>query len=56
MTTRARSGGRANSALRPVTIEPGVLTHAEGSALITVGETRVQDFASSGSNFIVASL
>ena len=41
MTQRARSAGRANSALRPVTIEPGVLRHAEGSALITVGDTRV---------------
>jgi len=27
--------------MRPVTIEPGVLRHAEGSALITVGDTRV---------------
>ena len=41
MTTRARAAGRANSALRPVSIEPGVLRHAEGSALITVGDTRV---------------
>ena len=41
MTTRTRSAGRANSAMRPVTIEPGVLRHAEGSALITVGDTRV---------------
>ena len=41
MTTRTRSAGRANNAMRPVTIEPGVLRHAEGSALITVGDTRV---------------
>jgi ribonuclease PH len=41
MTTRTRSAGRANSAMRPVSIEPGVLRHAEGSALITVGDTRV---------------
>jgi ribonuclease PH len=27
--------------MRPVSIEPGVLRHAEGSALITVGDTRV---------------
>jgi ribonuclease PH len=27
--------------MRPVTIEPGVLRHAEGSAMITVGDTRV---------------
>ena len=36
-----RVGGRAASELRAVTIEPGVLRHAEGSALITVGDTRV---------------
>jgi ribonuclease PH len=28
-------------ALRPVSIEPGVLRHAEGSSLITMGDTRV---------------
>ncbi|MSQ42346.1 MAG: ribonuclease PH [Dehalococcoidia bacterium] len=36
-----RADGREATALRPVTIEPGVLRHAEGSALITVGDTRV---------------
>ena len=36
-----RSDGRAADQLRPVTIEPGYLRHAEGSALISVGETRV---------------
>jgi ribonuclease PH len=38
---RFRAEDRAATALRPVTIEPGVLRHAEGSALITVGDTRV---------------
>ncbi len=38
---RERTLGRGSDALRPVTIEPGVLRHAEGSALITVGDTRV---------------
>ena len=41
MTDRIRSEGRTASTLRAVTIEPGVLRHAEGSALITVGDTRV---------------
>ena len=41
MNERARSGGRAATALRPVTIEPGILRHAEGSALISTGDTRV---------------
>ena len=36
-----RRHGRGVEELRPVTIEPGVLRHAEGSALITVGDTRV---------------
>jgi ribonuclease PH len=36
-----RRHGRSAEELRPVTIEPGVLRHAEGSALITVGDTRV---------------
>jgi ribonuclease PH len=36
-----RADGRAADALRPVTIEPGFQRHAEGSALITVGLTRV---------------
>jgi ribonuclease PH len=38
---RVRAEGREATALRPVQIEPGVLRHAEGSALITVGDTRV---------------
>jgi ribonuclease PH len=33
--------GRANSELRPVSIETGVAPYAEGSALIAFGETRV---------------
>jgi ribonuclease PH len=36
-----RAGGRAANALRAVSIEAGVLRHAEGSALIAVGDTRV---------------
>jgi ribonuclease PH len=36
-----RSHGRASDALRPVTIEPGFVRTATGSALISCGETRV---------------
>jgi ribonuclease PH len=36
-----RSDGRRPDELRPVTIEPGFLKYAEGSALIGVGNTRV---------------
>ncbi|HTX60304.1 MAG TPA: ribonuclease PH [Verrucomicrobiae bacterium] len=36
-----RNDGRAPDELRPVTIEPGFLKYAEGSALISVGNTRV---------------
>ena len=36
-----RSGGRGAADPRPVTIEPGYLDHAEGSALIRTGDTRV---------------
>lgn len=36
-----RANGRAAEALRPVTIEIGYQRHAEGSALISVGDTRV---------------
>ena len=39
--TRERSGGRGPSDLRPVTIEPGFVATATGSALIACGETRV---------------
>ncbi len=39
MVSRAR--GRGAEELRPVTIESGVLRHAEGSALISIGDTRV---------------
>jgi ribonuclease PH len=38
---RERSYGRATDALRPTTIEPGFVRPATGSALISVGETRV---------------
>ncbi|HWD10196.1 MAG TPA: ribonuclease PH [Solirubrobacteraceae bacterium] len=37
----ARHDGRAPDELRPVTIEPGFVRPATGSALISVGETRV---------------
>jgi ribonuclease PH len=36
-----RSDGRRPDELRPVTIEPGYLRFAEGSALISLGNTRV---------------
>lgn len=36
-----RSDGRRPDELRPITIEPGALKFAEGSAMITVGDTRV---------------
>ena len=36
-----RSGGRATDELRPVTIEPGFVRTATGSALISCGGTRV---------------
>jgi ribonuclease PH len=36
-----RVDGRKATELRPVTITPGFIRHAEGSALIEIGETRV---------------
>lgn len=36
-----RSDGRAGDELRPLTITPGYLPYAEGSALIEMGQTRV---------------
>jgi ribonuclease PH len=39
--TAARSYGRPADGLRPTTIEPGFVRPATGSALISVGETRV---------------
>jgi ribonuclease PH len=39
--TLSRSYDRAADALRPVTIEPGFVRTASGSALISMGETRV---------------
>ncbi len=36
-----RNDGRAFDQLRPITIEPGAMKFAEGSALISVGDTRV---------------
>jgi ribonuclease PH len=39
--SRSRSYGRAADGLRPVAIEPGFVRPATGSALISMGETRV---------------
>lgn len=39
--TSPRADGRAPDELRPVTIQPHFLPNAEGSVLISVGETRV---------------
>ena len=36
-----RSGGRAADELRPISIEPGFMRSATGSALIAAGGTRV---------------
>ena len=36
-----RSFDRTTRDLRPVTIEPGYIKNAEGSALISMGDTRV---------------
>ncbi len=41
MTNIVRADGRAVDQLRPVTIQRGFLRHAEGSVLITMGNTRV---------------
>jgi ribonuclease PH len=41
MSARERSAGRGPGELRPVTIEPGFVRSANGSALISCGETRV---------------
>ena len=41
MTVTTRSYGRAADTLRPTTIEPGFVRTATGSALISMGETRV---------------
>jgi ribonuclease PH len=41
MTMRERADGRAADELRPVTIEPGFVRTATGSALISCGGTRV---------------
>ena len=38
---KARADGRAPGEMRPVTITPNFVKHAEGSALIDVGDTRV---------------
>jgi ribonuclease PH len=41
MTDKTRADGRSASDLRPITIERGWSAHAEGSALITFGGTKV---------------
>jgi ribonuclease PH len=41
VSARERSYGRAPDGLRPTTIEPGFVRTATGSALISMGETRV---------------
>ena len=41
MTATARSYDRSPAELRPTTIEPGFVRTATGSALISIGETRV---------------
>ncbi len=41
MTETRRSFDRSTREARPITIEPGYLKHAEGSALIATGDTRV---------------
>lgn len=48
--SRARSYDRAPNGLRPVTIEPGFMRTATGSALISIGETRVICTASAQEN------
>jgi ribonuclease PH len=40
-STRERSYGRSRAEMRPTTIEPGFVRTATGSALISIGETRV---------------
>ena len=39
--SRPRGSGRATDALRPLTIETGAVPYAEGSCLISTGNTRV---------------
>ena len=41
MTTMIRPDGRHPHAMRPTAIEPGFMPYAEGSALISMGNTRV---------------
>ena len=41
MSTPERSYGRTPDALRPTSLQPGFVASATGSALITMGETRV---------------
>ncbi len=50
MSTPERSYGRTPAQIRPTTIEPGFVRTATGSALISVGETRVICTASATEN------
>ena len=43
-----RPSNRAADALRPVTLEPGISRHAEGSCLVAFGDTHVLCTASVG--------
>ncbi|HEU5250491.1 MAG TPA: ribonuclease PH [Thermoanaerobaculia bacterium] len=44
--TVARADGRKPAEMRPISIETGIIRHAEGSALIALGDTRVLCVAS----------
>jgi ribonuclease PH len=54
MTVSARSYDRAADELRPTTIEPGFVRTATGSALISMGETRVICTASAQQGWVTA--
>ena len=41
MTDFVRAAGRAADAMRPVTIQRGYTRHAEGSVLVSFGDTKV---------------
>ncbi len=43
-----RASGRADDALRPISVEPGSARRAEGSCLIRIGGTEVLCAASAG--------
>ena len=41
MTDIVRAAGRAAEAMRPVTIQRGYTRHADGSVLVSFGDTKV---------------